>query len=105
MNICKQMITVLEERIEELKADIKEFTELKLEAKSKIEDFRYHMLICQTEMLLDSTYEGIEHYEELYLLEEELYKRAKEIGPIEEIPKEKFIELCKDVLGDRKNND
>lgn len=63
---------VLEERIEELKADIKEFTIMELEAKTEKAKIRYGILLSQTKDLLMVTIEGLKYVENYIEMKKEL---------------------------------
>lgn len=63
---------VLEERIEELKADIKEFTIMELEAKTEKAKIRYGILLSQTKDLLMVTIEGLKYVDNYIEMKKEL---------------------------------
>lgn len=55
----QDMIEIFNERVEELKADIKEFTIMELEATTEKNKFKYGMKLSQTKDLLNSTKEAL----------------------------------------------
>ncbi|MFW2490992.1 hypothetical protein ACN077_20855 [Clostridium chromiireducens] len=63
---------VLEERIEELKADIKEFTIMELEATTEKSKIRYDILLSQTKDTLMVTIEGLKYVENYIEMKQEL---------------------------------
>lgn len=63
---------VLEERIEELKADIKEFTIMELEASTEKAKIRYGILLSQTKDTLMVTIEGLKYVNEKIEMKKEI---------------------------------
>lgn len=66
------LLRVLDERIEELKEDIKEFTIMELEATSEKEKITYGVKLAQTRDLLMVTIEGIERVKESKKIHDEI---------------------------------
>lgn len=58
------LIELLKERIEEIKADIKEFSILEIKALDPKSKLRYGMMVAQYQDMLLSTCEGLEYAEE-----------------------------------------
>lgn len=75
----KEMIELIEERIKELKADIKEFTIMELEATTEKDKFRYGMKLAQTKDTLMVTMEGLENAKKRSSLHDEIKKEIDEL--------------------------